>query len=261
MANPIIMSMEDLEGLAESPETPKVVGGGGESSQDAAVTPTSTAVVSPETEALRKALEISENARLSMQQQMQPQAVAQPTQQAKWYTDEELAEMASSDDPAARVLAMRASAQQQVALASQYFQGQMATLTQSMYGSAEADARRRYPKEFELYGPQISALAQRTEPGTLTSSAVWDNLISYIRGLPGNFEKFVDHQITTRTNARATQEQTSGFTAVAPIAPTPAASFSNIDPITREVASQLGYDKVEDYIKDMGLVNKFTLNG
>lgn len=259
MADTTIMSLEDLDALAE---TPPIDGLPTAPAVPAAPAAPAEPVVNPQVDALRQALAISEAARADVMrmQHAQQQAQTQSANTPRWFNDAELLEMHSSDDPQVRFQASRIEAQQQLARGAQLFEQRFAQLASSVHTTAEADAARRYPKEFELFGQQIKQLASQTDPALLTSTATWDNLIGYVRGAPGNFEKLVAAQTTlSPTLAREAQAASVG----ASFASTPQFSQQQhplaVDPVTREIALGLGYDTVDAYLKDMKLTERFAL--
>lgn len=248
MANPIIMDIEELSALDDAKpevETPPPA------PASTPVAPAQDATV----DAYRKALEISEAARLDMMRQQQTQQQQAQPQGQKWYTDEELVEMMQSDDPRMRLAAARIESQQQLARGAQVFEQRLSSLSNSMHTSAEASARQKYSREFELFGSQIKEFASRTDPGLLTSAATWDNLIAYVRGLPGNFEALVRAHTTVAPEvARGLEGINAGASFTTPPAPSPSSAAT--DPVTREIALGLGYPNVEAYLKDMRLLEK-----
>jgi hypothetical protein len=266
MGSSLIMGMDDLEQFADGSTPPNT--DSNQPTEPSSQTPTVPAAPATPaaptggqtTDALMQALQLSEQSRINLLQQMHTQQTQATQQQApKWYTDAELAEMIQHEDPNIRLQAMQIHTQQQIAQAESRYAARINELTSSVGSAAEMRARQRYGDEFGLFGAQIADLAQRTGASQLTSDAAWDNLVAYVRGQPGNIDKLMEHTWTKRMqNARDQQIASVGFSVSAP-AQVPNGSQPVIDEVTREIAMNLGYTNVADYIKDMNLASKFAL--
>jgi len=203
--------------------------------------------------ALEESLRISERARESMTQiATQPQAAPAPIQQAPpEMTREQLQEWMQTDPIAAIDFVINKRGNELV----QHIERRFAPLTQGATSAGENYAKQKYAKEFELYGDQINQFA-RSLPNqdVLANPRGWDDMISYIRGLPGNIDKYVDAQIASRNGssadeARKVQAASTGFTATSGSRPSSAAPGPTFtDPVKAEIARVQGIS-YGDYIK------------
>lgn len=77
------------------------------------------------------------------------------------------------------------------------FEDRIRPLANTTVTVAEQAMRARYPDEFELFGSEISALAQQAGT-TLSTPEAWEGLIGYVRGKGSNFDKLVEYKTTKR---------------------------------------------------------------
>jgi hypothetical protein len=108
-------------------------------------------------------------------------------------TIEELNEMFQKD-PLAAIAEMTSAAERRVA---KNVELRLGTLVTGSMANIEAAARAKYPDEFALFGEQIEAVKKATvkDKSLLADPAVWDDMISFVRGKPANFEKLVEHRL------------------------------------------------------------------
>lgn len=121
-------------------------------------------------------------------------------------------------------------------------------------GIAETNARTQYPEEFQLFGDQIKAYVDAVPDKSLfTNPKAWDDLVSYIRGRPDNFQKLFDFR-NNKTKAagvaaaQAEQRGATGFTGEPARTAVSNRKGRPMDSIEREIARELGMDDAE-YIK------------
>lgn len=121
-------------------------------------------------------------------------------------------------------------------------------------GLAEATARQKYAEEFALFGDEIKRYTDSLpNKDILSNPAAWDDLVSYVRGRPGNFEKLFDYRAgkareVEAVKARESQVNGVGFTS-RPANTAPATRKGRpLDATEREIARELGLDDNE-YMK------------
>jgi hypothetical protein len=163
-------------------------------------------------EQLAQSLKLSEHGRILAQQAAQAPVAAAPAAPAEPapLTDEELAELHANEP----VKAIRYMQDQAVRAATRNFEARIAPMMQGSSSSAENAARAAYPEEFAALGSEISAMIQTLpNKGVLTDPAAWDQLIGYVRGQKGNFEKFIAFKDSKKAGANlsaARQAQEAG---------------------------------------------------
>jgi len=270
MTFPHIVTLDEIEATVSQSNDSQQTNPDGQNGTTPATpaTPTPPATGMPQTDALREALRISEEARLDLasrlnQQQNQQQQQQQPQHQEQWYTREQIAQLINSEDPNERLMGMEIHTNQALRLASNHLEQRLAPLTQNNLFLAQNSAEQRYPLEFSLYKDQIASLVNQVpDKSQLTTASGWDNLIAYVRGLPGNIDKYV-----SAVNQRQAEDARKQQQAQLPFAPTPTlpAQSGNsqmvVDDVTKSIARGLGYDSVEAYLKDYNLYNKSAFNG
>jgi hypothetical protein len=196
-----------------------------------------------------EALRISEAARLaSANNAPAPVAPVEPDP-PKQYTREELAELLQSDPTAA----LEYVHQQAVQTVTRNFESRIAPVTSSAVASVEREARQRFATEFELFGDDIKKeLDQIQDPSVMTNPQAWEQLVSYVRGKSGNFEKYIDREITKRAGgAREAEAASAGFSATASARSGNAGNSGGnygLDATQREIADKLGISYA-DYTK------------
>ena len=203
---------------------------------------------------LSQALQLSEAERLRALQNPAPVAtpvpVGQPTPEYRPLTKEQLEEL-YQENPLKAFEAMQNDA---LLRADHHFNQRFGRLEGSLAQTQEGWARGEFKEEFEVLGPQIQeALAKVTDKRVLNDKESWKDLISYIRGQPGNFEKIWEYKsgaMRDSATARAEQQADIGFQ---PRVQTRSAGPSApvvLDATSRRVMEVLGTFKDEkEYIK------------
>lgn len=211
-------------------------------------------------EGLKGALRTSEEARLVLSESLKrgsapaaPAAPAAPSLPSK--TREELAEM-MRDDP------MQVIDYLSVHLAAnmdQHFERRFKPIVEGSSSSMESRYRERYKDEFELFKDDIAAVKAQVNPAVLSTETGWDDIISYVRGRPGNFEKLVEKRTQSTVAApslelvRSEQRRDTGFTPAATrssVVTDGAKNEYGLDKIQMEICEKAGWDPKE-YAKNM----------
>jgi Skp family chaperone for outer membrane proteins len=154
------------------------------------------------------------------------------------------------------IQAIRMMNQQAIRKAAAMFETRLEPLFNGTASSAEAQAKQKYTTEFGLFGDEIKELVERIpNKAAMSSSQGWDDLISYVRGRPGNHERLMAHHkdaeaLQRRTEAQKRQVDEAGFTATSQVGTRRPNSPDQLDPIQKEIADKLGMT-LEDYVKWM----------
>jgi hypothetical protein len=190
-------------------------------------------------------------AELPPPQQQQQIVVQQPKEEPKELTDEELAELHSRDALAA-IRYMNARALRTI---EQNFDKRLGGLVGGAAATAESAARTKYPEEFALFGDQIKAMtAALPSKEPLSQPQAWEDMVSYIRGQPANFDKLVAHRAEKsraklEEDARTRQIAEAGPAMRSEIrAPAPGSQAGKLDAIQLECARNLNMTP-EEYAK------------
>ena len=150
-----------------------------------------------EVDRMRQALRISEEGRLALADAARareaaptpaprvPEAPA-PTGPTE-LTREQLKELVAEDPMAV----MDYMATHMTHRLDQHLNARFKPIVDGSISSAEAQAKAKYPEEFELFGNQIQEMKTKVPANVLGSSAGWDDMMSYLRGRPENFDKLV----------------------------------------------------------------------
>ena len=188
---------------------------------------------------LQDALRISEAGRMAAMSQLQslPQQPQQPQYQE--LSVSQLREMMASGDPDQQLAAVAAIQQRSLAQVEQAYRHKLDSLQEGSISAAEAEARRRYAVEFELFGDEILQRARSLPDRTpLTNPEGWRQIVSFVRGLDENFDRL------TQRRARDAQAGNAGFSgAAANVRPASSAPIV-VDETTRQIALSLGEDPV-----------------
>lgn len=132
----------------------------------------------------------------------------------------------------------------------------LGTLVQGSVTQVKAAVKAKYADEFELFGDEIEKTSMAVKDQSILSNpAVWDDMISFVRGKPGNFDKLVEHKAKksgadAERRAREQQSAAAG-PATTTVQRTPAPSRGAAGGLTPEqahAAEVLGMSE-EDYIK------------
>lgn len=211
-----------------------------------------------QTKALEDTLRLSEQGRqqaltmaqMAANQRSLPEAPKAPEPEPL-VTAEEVA-AAFAEDPAKGVQLMTKMNQQAIDRAAASYASRIDPLLQGTVGAVEAEARRKYPDEFQLYAEEIKAIQDKLpNKNAMSSLDSWDDLIAYVRGK--NPEKLFQHRLAAQSQQRQTeaqeqQRQTAGIT-MSSAQRTPAPTGGMVfDDITKEVCKVLGVSEA-DYAK------------
>ncbi len=206
---------------------------------------------------LTRALKTSEEARQQVQATLEiasrapapapapPQVEPEPE-----FTEEQIKEM-YDEEPLKAIRVLQEQATKRVAA---HYEQRLQPILKGSASGAEAQARAKYGEEFEVIGTEImEAVEKLPDRQVMANPAAWDDIISYVRGSPGNFEKLLTHKADKQSQeaaeaAQKTQQVTAGYTAVAETRPASAQTVEDLDPIQKEIAATLGLSE-EDYIK------------
>lgn len=248
------MTLEEMERAYTPPAEPE------KATDPAPAAPDPVAVSG--VEAYKEALRISEEARKQAEARLRDTST--PVQQADdgidTLTDEDIARLIEEKG---QVAALRAIQAQTIRAANKHFSTRMAGMADAGIQLAEAEARRKYPLEFEVFKDDIQAqIKAAPDKGALANGVVWDNLISFIRGKPGNIEKYIAKvnekaSADAQAAALAAQRETAGVhlpngsVRVREIE-APAATHG-LDAIEIEIANTLGMD-LQEYAREIGRI-------
>lgn len=191
-------------------------------------------------------LKVSEARRLELESRPQQQTVVAPPEPKPEpeLTKDQLRALYESD-PMAAIEYQGAQAERR-AIAN--LEKRILPLIAGSANSAEDSARRKYPDEFALFGPDIvKIIDQVPDKGILSQSKTWDDLIAYVRGQPANFDKLIAHKAAggrtveqQRAEAHAAQVAAAGVTIRSTItAPVLAIGEEGLDSLELEIAKGL----------------------
>lgn len=186
----------------------------------------------------RKALKLSEDARLALARSGERPPVAEEQQPVKRLSRDELKEL-MQEDPLAAYEYMQSTI---VATLDDHLSNRFDPLVSGTIAAVERGAREKYKAEFELFGEQITEAKKRVDPRILATDEGWDDVMAYIRGRPGNFEKIIEHRSKSNaTAAREEQASNTGFSASRSSvreAPSSGGDFG-LDDVQKEIARNL----------------------
>lgn len=180
-----------------------------------------------------------------------PQPQPQPVVEEPELTDDQIREIMEED----QLKGMEALNARAIRRAEKNLEARLGPLYTGTYAQVEAAARTKYAEEFELFGADISKMAQ-TIPNSravLSNPAAWDDLISLIRGRPGNFDKIIERRIQKANGSSLEQVRTAemagvGFSDNTGPKGRPTVVNGQLDAIQREIADKLDMSP-EEYIK------------
>jgi len=163
-----------------------------------------------ELEANKRALQISEDARVNSRREAAQPAPAPAAPARK--TREELQAMMQEDAMGAIELITQYARED----AENHIERRLQGLQAGTLGAAEHQARQKYGVEFELFGDDIKKFVDSLpDKSSLNSQQAWDDVVSYVRGRDGNIQKYIE-RVTSKPNAaeeaRRNQEANSGAT-------------------------------------------------
>ena len=189
-------------------------------------------------------------ARLAAHQVAPAAVVPQEVPEEKELTLDEY-EKLYEDSPLKAMVAMTSAAEKRLA---KNLDARMVPLTMGSADTAEANARQTYKVEFELFKPDIDAIISRLpSKASLSSAKAWDDLISYVRGQPGNMEKLFERRdASTRAEAEKKAQEAEAAAAGVSLSggerPPAAVPAGQLDPTEKEIAKGLGMSDA-DYLK------------
>lgn len=142
--------------------------------------------------------------------------------------------------------------QQQIDRASAAFMQRVAPMLAGSSSVAEAEARRKYPDEFEIYKEEIDALlGQVADKNIMSTVQSWDDMISFARGR--NPMKLFDHlqkktSVKAAADAQERERNNAGVTMSSSQRAAGPAGSVIMDDTTKEVCRVLGLSE-QDYVK------------
>ena len=152
------------------------------------------------------ALRISEEARKSSSSRSAPVSEPTPVAEPAEVSDEDIVKLMQEDGVKA-LQVIRTQLERRLAA---HVERRMGPLAGGAVNTAQADAERRYADEFALFGDQIrDYVSKTTDRSVFTDPRQWDNLVSWVRGSPGNFEKLIEHRTKNNASVNARSEQRS----------------------------------------------------
>jgi hypothetical protein len=171
---------------------------------------------------LEESLKLSESARAALQASLQkPQE--QPRQEAPQperepLTREKLAEI-YQEDPIKAIAMMQDDAMERAAA---HVEARLSQIQAGTVDQAENWAKQEFKDEFAVLGDQIEAFRREIpNQAVFTTKKGWEDLIAYVRGQRGNFEKYLEYKqngpARTPERARTEAEFSTGFTPTAPV--------------------------------------------
>jgi len=209
------------------------------------------------TQKLSESLKLSEEAR--QQAMMMAQVAAKtPSAPAKAepppepeVTDEQLAEMMQENPVAAVKLMQERAIKQAVA----HYDQRLEPLFRGNVSSALEAAKAKYADEFELFGEEIQqTIDNLPDPSAMANPRAYTDLVAYVRGKDGNFDKLVAHRISKTQKvdaeaARAAQAAGAGFNVKPGVSlPSSVSGGGQLDDTQKEIARNLNMSE-EDYLK------------
>ncbi len=165
---------------------------------------------------LEESLRLSESARVALQESAKrpepvreeaPQPIREPL------TREKLAEV-FAEDPIKAVAMMQDDAMERAAA---HVEARLNQLQAGTVDQAENWAKQEFKDEFAVLGDQIEDFRRKIpNQAVFTTKQGWEDLISYVRGQRGNFEKYLEYKTNgpkkTPAEARREVELDTGFT-------------------------------------------------
>lgn len=164
-----------------------------------------------ELEANKRALQISEDARVNGRREPQNNAPPAPPQPQRM-SREQIQELMAQDPVEAMEIMTRYAREDAEAHIERRLQG----LQQGTLSAAEHQARQKFGVEFELFGDDIKKFVDSLpDKSALNSQQGWEDVVAYVRGRNGNIQRYID-RVTSKPDAaaeaRRTQEANSGMT-------------------------------------------------
>lgn len=196
---------------------------------------------------LERSLKLSEEARRSAPP---PTPTPAPIPQGPVAPTQDQIQAAWDRDP---IATSQWLAQHGVAQAEAQFERRLGPLLAGLTAAGEMNARQRYPEEFELFGSEIASLRDMVhDKSHLSSPEAWDQIVSVVRGRPGNLDKLFDRRFEAKLKEREAAQPTlaevqrqaassvpaGGSPVVRRGAPVATGGWA--DPLEQEIAGNLG---------------------
>lgn len=141
----------------------------------------------------------------------QPAVQQQVVEAPKELTREQIAEI-FAEEPLKAIEIMN---DQAIRRAEQHLAVRLGSIEQGTISAAEAQARAKYPDEFELFGDDLIKFKnQMPNQGIFATTKGWEDMISYIRGQDGNIDKLIAKRtgnLDTPKSAREREQANAGF--------------------------------------------------
>ncbi|CAB4165145.1 hypothetical protein UFOVP1537_4 [uncultured Caudovirales phage] len=211
------------------------------------------------TERMEQALRLSEDARLSLSRNTN--AVAVPVQQptVPVLTDDQFNTLLQ-ENPAE---ALRYRDEQMASRMLAHLESRLAPLNNAGFSSQKEAAKAKYPLEFAMFADQLDQVANGLpDKSALSTPQGWEQLVSFVRGMPDNFEKLMTARTSSTGNnsaaeARRAEELRAGFSVSSGAgnpAPITTRGASVLDDTQKRVAATMGISEA-DYVKWMNVGN------
>lgn len=173
-----------------------------------------------------------------------------PVEEPKELSDEELNELYANEP----LKAIRAMQDSMIRRVERNLNARIGSLTTGSASAVEQAARQKYPDEFKIFEQDIKDMvAVLPDKSVLANPQAWDDLVSFIRGKPGNWERFMaakaaPSKAEAAANARQDQADTVGFSGTEARMRSIPGSVDQLDAIQKEIAANLDMTEAE-YIK------------
>lgn len=246
---PTSMTMEEIEASQAKPAelNPNELKLDGESVPESLRGKTLADVIEQQ-ERLSKALKISEESRQQLQaltktiSERQAPPDPTPTPAPKEMTREELNDL-YSEDPIKAIEVIQEQAARKYAEA---FERRLGPIAEGAASTLEQSVKQKYAREFELLGDEIKSAVDRVGGRKVMNTPdAWDDLISWVRGRPGNFEKLTQESPST---ARQREVEAAGLNMRSTIrSPVPTPN-GKLDDVQKQIAAEMGMSD-DEYLK------------
>lgn len=185
--------------------------------------------------------------RSALESRQQPASVAPAADAPAELTREQIAEI-YAEDPLKAIEVMN---DQAIRRAEQHLAVRLGSIEQGTISAAEAQARAKYPDEFELFGDDLIKFKnQMPNQGIFATTKGWEDMISYIRGQDGNIDKLIAKRtgnLRTSNTAREQERSSAGFSR-SPRRETPMNSSHQATKEQEQVAEGLGMT-IDEYLR------------
>lgn len=200
----------------------------------------------PRVRALEEALRISEEGRRRQEETLRSITPGgKKVEETPELTREQLAELFQKE-PLAAIEYLQANAMKKL---DESISRRLEPLVSGGATSAREMAKSKYPEEFTVLGPEIQAMLDdpRISKSAMNNIQAWDDLIAFIRGKPGNFEKLVEHRASKERgkaadDARAREAAAAGTHTRSDVRPPAPVVSGDLDDTEREIARTIHPD-------------------